>query len=43
MKTKKRWAALARNHDFAKGEDLNQKLQSFPKMSKVGNVMSKLV
>ena len=33
---------VAHNHDFAKGGDLqfNQKLRSFPKMSKLGDVVS---
>ena len=28
---------------FLKGEDLNEKLKSFPKMPKLGEVVSKLV
>ena len=35
---------LAFNQDFGKGgENLNQKLKSFPKMSKFGDMVSKLV
>ena len=34
---------LARNQDFAKWKVLNQMLQRFPKMSKLGDVMNKLM
>ena len=34
MDDQKPEAGLAHNHDFAKSEDLNQKLKSFPKMPK---------
>ena len=34
---------LACNLNFAKEKDLNQKFKKFPKLSKLGDVVSKLV
>ena len=35
--------ALACKLDFAEGKDLKQKSKNFPKLSKLGDVVSKLV
>ena len=43
MKDQKPGPGLAYNLDFAKKEDLNLNVKRFPKLSKVGDVVNKLV
>ena len=43
MEDQKSGPGLSYNLEFAKGKDLNQKLKRFPKLSKLGDVVSKLV
>ena len=42
MEGEKPGPGLACNLDFAKRKDFNQKLKRFPKLSKLGDVISKL-
>ena len=42
MEDQKSGPGLSCNLDFAQGKDLNQKLKRFPKLSKFGDVVSKL-
>ena len=43
MENQKPGRGLACKLDFAKGKDLNQKLKRFPKLLKLGDLVSKLV
>ena len=43
MEDQKSGPGLAPTRILLKGENLNQKLKNFPKMSKLGNAFSKLV
>ena len=43
MEDQKPGCGLSCNLDFAKDKDLNQKFKRFPKLSELGDVVSKLV